>query len=271
MPTSLQRTPPKNTTTTTSSDRVYTTNDLARLIMKQTQEITEMRSSMEEKLDQLTVRIVNVEGKLASQSERMNDIEKEGEKLQEQMNEIRRETTSSIDLLERNFKEHNLRLMNKSNLVLIGIPETDAGLDTAKKLMEIIMPEKTPVITNYRLGKMNPKKPPRPLRVTLSNEIERGIALGNCHKLKNLTQFAGISVKPQMTRTQRTEYVRSSPYHLRKRASTDIVGPSRTNKRRRPETQDNEISDESIASQTGGAFNTQSRDDQEMETSDQQQ
>jgi len=204
----------------------HTINDIAALLRTQSQQISEFKTSMECRFDKVDERITDVEKQMKAQSQQIQSIEKEQENLRDELEQqrqqiqiIHEDTRAAMDDLEEKFKEEHLRIANKTNIILMGVPETDDGLKKAKQLMTIVMPTNTPTVTNYRIGRPS-RKGPRPLRISLSSEVERRRALSNCHLLKDNSDLAGISVKPQLTRKQRLEAAqtkRNSPYPLRKR------------------------------------------------------
>jgi len=204
----------------------HTINDIAALLRSQSQQIAEFKTTMECRFDKVDERITDVEKQIKSQALQIQSIEKEQESLRDELEQqrqqiqvIHEDTRAAMDDLEEKFKEEHLRIANKTNIILMGVPETDDGLKKAKQLMTIIMPTNTPTVTNYRLGKQS-RKGPRPLRISLSSEAERRKALSNCHLLKDNPDLAGVSVKPQLTRKQRLEASqtkRNSRYPLRKR------------------------------------------------------
>jgi len=91
-----------------------------------------------------------------------------------------------------------------NNLVFMNVPETNQGIQTVTKIMEIILPNANVKINNQRIGIHRPGmiKRPRPLRITLPSSYDRFIAIQNCKKLNSIKEFNSISVCKDLTKTE---------------------------------------------------------------------
>lgn len=151
---------------------------------------------------------------------RLKNIEEKTDFLATDQNTLRHEMNDLQTEMRNSLNEEILRLRKISNLILMGVPETDEGINCAKRLIQQVLPKSHShiEIENIRIGKVAPdKKNPRPLRIQLSNPLEKKTALKNCFKLAGINEFKGISVRPDLTRLQQ-ETARRTP--VRTRSST---------------------------------------------------
>jgi hypothetical protein len=101
---------------------------------------------------------------------------------------------SNIRRLHEQLNEEKERLRRAHNILLMGIPETEDGLQQAADTMNLILPNIRVTIVNQRVG-LIPTTNPRPLRIFLSNAAEVRTALNQSKLLKTNPSFRNISPK----------------------------------------------------------------------------
>lgn len=141
--------------------------------------------------------------------ERLDKVEKEKDELksnhsviQEQVKTLRTDMGQHLDQLDGKIDEEINRLRRINNIIVMGLPEGEDGVRLAEELMQIILPNSTIEIKDERLGRDLNAEKPRPMRIRLSNEVEKQTALNNCKKLKGLHNFNKVSVKKDLTKMQ---------------------------------------------------------------------
>jgi hypothetical protein len=115
--------------------------------------------------------------------------------------------------LREDVQEERRKMIRLCNVVLFGVPETTAGMEIASRMMSILLPDWTGVIDDDRIGSADSAKP-RPLRLKLDNYHQKRRALASKRKLAAHPEFRGISVQPDMTKTEQIkskEKSRSKP------------------------------------------------------------
>lgn len=160
-------------------------------------------------MDQIREDISDVKQEFSGMKQRIYNIEVNAANTNDRVQVLETKTDSVIgrvDTAEDNIiamKEQLDRIRREGNLMLFGVAENERGLETAVALLQLILPDHTGGFPMQRIGERNEsKKRPRPLKVQLSNSGEKYIGLGNCHLLKGMDNFKGISVKPDYTKMQ---------------------------------------------------------------------
>jgi hypothetical protein len=106
--------------------------------------------------------------------------------------------------LKDDVQEERRKFIRLSNVVLFGVPENHEGLETASKMIKILLPDWTEDIYDDRIGSADSAEP-RPLRVKLDNYTQKRKALSSKRKLATFPEFKGISVQPDMTKTEQVK------------------------------------------------------------------
>jgi len=152
-----------------------------------------------EDLKTMNERYDRLEGRIAAVEDRLND----------DLDELKRTLADdAIKLLREEFVEQRERLTRLTNIILYGVPENTAGLNTAENLVKILLPSFTGPLIDASIGPSpaaSSTSKPRPLRVSLNNVNDQKLAMSNRGKLRGLDQFKGISLKKDLTKRQQQE------------------------------------------------------------------
>lgn len=124
-------------------------------------------------------------------------------KVDEDVQHLNQKIESEVKTIQADLQEEILKMRKLSNLLIFGISEDAAGNQLLAELMQIISP--TTNLANIRQERVgnNESKKPRPLRLKLSTQHERDLALKNKSKLKGNEKFAKVSIQKDLTKNQR--------------------------------------------------------------------
>lgn len=134
---------------------------------------------------------------------------------------------NQLKLIDNEAKEQYQKLVRMSNIVLMGIPETDAGLLLANQLLALLHSEwKGPVI-DRRIGeKKSSQNQPRPLRVPVKHSLMRDEIIGHCSSLKGKDEYKGISVRRDLTKKEQQEWKAQGEVRRSQRKRKGATDPS---------------------------------------------
>jgi hypothetical protein len=156
-----------------------------------------------------------------------------GSKVDDKLVEATEGVDKQINQLRDEMHETQRKMARMSNIVLFGVPERQEGLDLALSLMNLLVPEWTGNLDDDRIGADTAPKP-RPLRIRLDNYSQKRKALSSKRKLASCPQYHGISVQPDMTKTEqqkkkatRMQFTREA--QAKSGASTSRMGLKRKN------------------------------------------
>ena len=154
---------------------------------------------------QLTTRVCQLEDantimkeQLAQQvpTKSFRDVVAAQQAVHEEVQALRQKVTSTSP--DRDITEIVNQEQNKSKLVIFNLPETNSLEETVTQAFALI--GQKPRFQASRLGK--PGSKPRPVLVTLSDQVLRTNILKSCGKLKGQTTFPGLFLGPSLTRHQ---------------------------------------------------------------------
>ena len=115
-------------------------------------------------------------------------------------------SAASISQLHQNLTEQHERLKRSSNIILMGVPEREAGevLKTCKEVLNVILPENSINPWNNRIGAKQDGKV-RPIRVRLDGVNQVQTAIINNKLLKYHPELNGIYIRRDETILQRQQ------------------------------------------------------------------
>lgn len=142
-------------------------------------------SSLKAVQESMQQRLSSVEESLVNS----NDVNKE-----QLMQEVRVE-----------MQEQRQKIIRLCNLVLMGVPESNEGIQKAEELLKLIVPNWVGPLTNIRIGEAAGKHP-RPIRVTLSTVQQKNATMKNRSMLKDRPDFKTISVRNDLTKKEQGEW-----------------------------------------------------------------
>jgi hypothetical protein len=178
--------------------------------------------------DNMDKRFTKLEEVQANLERRIIDIENNRIELIETTTNLRQsvernayEFDNNIRRLHEQLNEEKERLRRAHNILLMGIPETEDGLQQAADTMNLILPNIRVTIVNQRVG-LVPTTNPRPLRIFLSNAAEVRTALTQSKLLKTNPSFRNVTVRKDMTKLQREE----NQKRMLTRSQTSAAGSS---------------------------------------------
>lgn len=137
--------------------------------------------------------------------DKVSILEKRQDSLEERVNNLDGQVWNEVQALREEIKEERRKIIRLPNIVLMGVPESQEGLEKAKQILAIIAPTFTAPLLDKRIGDANGKKP-RPLRVSLATANDKQAALRNCKKLKGLKQFESVSVRKDLTKAEQKQW-----------------------------------------------------------------
>ncbi len=103
------------------------------------------------------------------------------------------------------FQEQRQKIIRLNNIVLMGVEESANGVKLAEELLKLIVPNWVGPLVEIRVGDPAGKLP-RPIRVSLSNLLQKTATLKNCKQLKNRAEFNKISVRKDLTKKEQAEW-----------------------------------------------------------------
>ncbi len=103
------------------------------------------------------------------------------------------------------FQEQRQKIIRLNNIVLMGVEESADGVKLAEELLKLIVPNWVGPLVEIRVGDPAGKLP-RPIRVSLSNLLQKTATLKNCKQLKNRAEFNKISVRKDLTKKEQAEW-----------------------------------------------------------------
>jgi hypothetical protein len=160
-------------------------------IIDSIQAVTERFDVLESRVADISTRQTEMDSKLRTLNQRVDDSKAQvAVDIEEQLRDLREEV-----------QEERRKLIRLCNVVLFGVPETNEGLEVATKMISVLLPDWKGQIEDDRIGAPDAVKP-RPLRVKLDNHHQKRKALSSKRKLKTFPEFKGISVQPDMTKTE---------------------------------------------------------------------
>lgn len=129
------------------------------------------------------------------------------EALTESLSTSQSELNGEVKALKDDAREQYQKLLRMSNIILMGVPETDAGLQLANNLLNFLHSEWKGPIVDRRVGDPTQNQgKPRPLRIPVKHSLMRDEIIFNCSKLKGKAEFAGISVRRDLTKKEQLEW-----------------------------------------------------------------
>jgi len=164
-------------------------------------------ANINRKLDSVLDRLNTLEDNQKHMETRLQALEHTNHKIvndmqisKENADVLKKEVSQTLSQL----KESQDRSWRKNNIVLMGILENEESDNTVCSLLNILLPKSNYLMSHERFGKQN-ESHPRLIRVYLPNRIEKQKLLANCKLLHDNVEFKGISVKPDLTKTQQEE------------------------------------------------------------------
>lgn len=167
-----------------------------------TMDAAELRKIVREENERSVKTFMDVVSNLV---QKVDAVEKKQESLEVRLSLVESGLSEGISDVREEIREQKRRIIRMSNIVVMGIPESDEGLALAQNLLTIIAPSPLGTIPHTRVGDPNGRKP-RPLRVSFSSAAARNEVLKNCKKLKGLSQFQGVSVRRDLTKVEQEEW-----------------------------------------------------------------
>jgi hypothetical protein len=167
------------------------------VLKMQNELLTEIRSR-NEKMDKMFDKIEEMEKKQHTLEMRMDESEM---KVDVKINETKAELDQKIQEVRDEVQEERRKLYKVCNIVLMGVPETQDGLDQAADVLNVIAPLFTWRRIDQRIG-VTATDRPRPLKVCFPSGNERNAAIRQCHQLKKFPQFSHISVRKDLTKKE---------------------------------------------------------------------
>lgn len=181
--------------------------ELAKLITKGNDKLSEQMKTVESKLDGLSNRVDRVEVEVAKvneiQEKHANEIA-EIQNQQVQQHRFNANTEETIARLEERcdrLEETNERQWRANNIIIHGIKEDRNDMDTVRQILSIIYYGKHAKGIIVRVGIERHNKV-RPFRVKLGNSDDVYQALVKSNKLKDYEQYRGIYVTRDETQQQ---------------------------------------------------------------------
>ncbi|OXA45860.1 hypothetical protein Fcan01_19011 [Folsomia candida] len=157
---------------------------------------------LDKKLDQFLGLLLREMKKLVDKVAR---IEKRQDDLEEKVEMLAADIHIEFSSVREEIQEHKRIIIRMSNIVMMGVPETSAGLQVAKDIVKIIAPSFCGAIVDNRIGDSNVRKP-RPLRISFHSVAEKNAALSMCKKLAGLEAYSSISVRKDLTKQEQVEW-----------------------------------------------------------------
>jgi hypothetical protein len=160
-------------------------------ILLSIKKVTDRFDALENKVSDIALHQVEMDSKLKSLNKHVD----------ESTTLIAIDVDKKLRDLKEDVQEERRKLIRLCNVVLFGVPENQEGLETASNMIKILLPDWAGEIYDDRIGSGDSAKP-RPLRVKLDNYTQKRKALSSKRKLKTFPEFNGISVQPDMTKTE---------------------------------------------------------------------
>jgi len=206
--------------------------------------LLQMRKDKEDldmKLDQLKQLDVVILEKVVAIEKKQEELGRDHIQLVERVDRVEdqlKQSTIATDVrvegvleqLREEIQEEKRKILRLCNIVLMGVPETEEGLREAESLMKVLLPSWMGTVTDNRIGVPN-SKAVRPLRIGLSNVVEKKKALSSSGKLKDHQCFKHISVRRDLTKKEQAEWKEKAKVYAETR--------TRGAKRRREEGMEN--------------------------------
>jgi hypothetical protein len=153
--------------------------------------VTERFDALESKVADISTRQSLLDSKVRTLNARVEDSTAQ----------VAQDCDEKIRELKEQVQEERRKLIRLSNVVLFGVAETKEGLEIATRLISVLLPDWKGQIEDDRIGSADSSKP-RPLRIKLDNYQQKRKALSSKRKLAKFPEFEGISVQPDMTKTE---------------------------------------------------------------------
>lgn len=125
---------------------------------------------------------------------RLDNVERSTDEINADHSVLKDEVNNLQEKMQNDVHEEIRRLHKLHNLVIMDLPETDDGINLARKIIEILLPQShTQIdIVKNRIRKSDPlsdPSKPRPLEINLNNPTQSKTALSNCKKLAGYEEF----------------------------------------------------------------------------------
>lgn len=137
--------------------------------------------------------------------DKVERVEKRQDVLEKKVDAMESGVKQDLLSLREEIHEQKRRILRMSNIVMMGVPETAAGLQAAKQILSVIAPARNHTLHDTRIGDPNGRKP-RPLRIVFPSAAEKSAALNNRKLLAGREEFRSISVRKDLTHKEQEEW-----------------------------------------------------------------
>lgn len=183
-------------------NKTITLNDIKLLIENSKAEIL---SSLKKEIDGLTIVLTKL-------NKRVEEVESKNLQLEERVQQLEDDHANLLSEIED-------RDRRKSNLIISGIPEkVDCSSDERRQWDEEVSAtlfqslgeafNTTAITGTYRIGKIDPKKPPRLLRVTCRDAQTKREIVKKAANLRNIPKYRNVYINPDRTPKEQREHKR---------------------------------------------------------------
>ncbi|OXA39909.1 hypothetical protein Fcan01_25217 [Folsomia candida] len=118
-------------------------------------------------------------GEMRKLVDKVTHIEKRQDDLEEKVELLTAGIHNEFSAVREEIPEQRRRIIRMSNIVMMGVPETSAGLQVAKDIIKIIAPSFSGAIVDNRIGDSSGRKP-RPLRISFRSISRRRMRHFQC-------------------------------------------------------------------------------------------